>query len=302
MVRVLVCLQVFCPSPLMRTVICTSGLPIYYCMANTAFFAWQLDTASEQNKTFIWNALCIATSPVSIDSQPIESPRPQSDTTGIPGAPNIVDAIFSRIRQSAIFVADVTFVGNSEDGKKRFPNPNVMIELGYAAKSIGWERTILVMNSAYGGAKHLPFDILQHRWPIEYRLTDRTLVGDKRFASLTNALSSAIIDCACHDLERANEMAKVMDTGTIDFIAHNRSKAFIEMCLPQRTVGDFLGNTESVLATRRLVEIGAIEIVDTPHMGFAWTYDGRKMIDLLERKHSGVLKLFETWTVDSNSK
>lgn len=66
------------------------------------------------------------------------TPRPESDTGGVPGSPNIIETVFGRIRDCAIFVADLTFTSKTESGKLS-PNPNVLIELGYAARSIGWE-------------------------------------------------------------------------------------------------------------------------------------------------------------------
>jgi hypothetical protein len=46
-------------------------------------------------------------------------------------------------------VADVTFIGTC--GEKRIPNPNVMIELGYALRAVSSSRVILLMNTAFGG-------------------------------------------------------------------------------------------------------------------------------------------------------
>jgi hypothetical protein len=122
-------------------------------MEHTAFFAWQLDTPPDQNKTFIWNALHEATAAAASSAIPEQSPRPESDTGGVPGSPNIVETIFKRIRNCAFFVADLTFTAKSDSGKL-VPNANVLIELGYAARSIGWERTILVLNQSYGKASH----------------------------------------------------------------------------------------------------------------------------------------------------
>ena len=70
------------------------------------------------------------------------------------GYPSITETIFSKIEQSEVFVADVTFVGETDrrDGTKakKLSNPNVLAELGYAAAKLGWDRVILVMNKHYG--------------------------------------------------------------------------------------------------------------------------------------------------------
>lgn len=143
-------------------------------MPNSVFFAWQFDTDPKDNKTFILDAICDACNSLSNDAIPEQSPRPEKDTNGISGTPNIVQTIFNKIDKCSVFIADVTFIAESKKGKL-IPNPNVLLELGYAVKTIGWERTILVLNNAYGDAKNLPFDMLQHRWPIEYRITSETV-------------------------------------------------------------------------------------------------------------------------------
>jgi hypothetical protein len=259
-------------------------------MAHTAFFAWQLDTPAEQNKKFIWNALVSATNTTASSAIPEESPRPESDTLGVAGSPNVVDTIFNRIRECAFFVADLTFTSKTESGKI-VPNPNVLIELGYAARSVGWERTILVMNDFYGTAKQLPFDILQHRWPIEYRMSDRTIVGEKRFEQLSDALSAAITSCEAHMLSRAEEMADSLDTATIDIISQYENASFIDMRLPSKTMGQLLSGLDHILAIRQLILIGAIRVTNTPTIGYKWTYDGRRMIDVLSRKHPRLLEI-----------
>lgn len=257
-------------------------------MAHTVFFAWQLDTPSEQNKAFISNALERATASVEVSAMLEVSPRPESDTAGIAGSPNIIETIFRRIRNCAVFVADLTFTAKSESGKLS-PNPNVLIELGYAARSIGWERTILVINEKYGKAQHLPFDILQHRWPIEYRMSEHTNVGEKRFDQLSDALAAAIASCQAHTLERAEEMANSLDTATIDIVAQYETAEFIDMRLPAKKLGELLIGLDHILAIRHLILIGALRITHSPTVGYAWTYDGRCMIEALRGKHPRLL-------------
>lgn len=257
-------------------------------MAHTVFFAWQLDTPSEQNKAFIWKALERATAADEVSASLEASPRPESDTGGVAGSPNIIETIFRRIRNCATFVADLTFTARSESGKLS-PNPNVLIELGYAARSIGWERTILVINKKYGRAKHLPFDILQHRWPIEYRMTEHTEVGEKRFDQLSDALAAAIASCQRHVLDRAEEMADSLDTATIDVVAQYEKADFIDMKLPAKTMGELLTGLDHILAIRQLILLGALRITHSPAVGYAWTYDGRCMIEALNRKQPRLL-------------
>lgn len=257
-------------------------------MANTVFFAWQLDTPSEHNKKFIWEALTSAAQNTTMKGRPELSPRPETDTQGVPGTPNIVQTIFKRIRACSVFVADLSFVGSTANGKQ-IPNPNVLIELGFAVRSIGWERTILVLNNALGRANALPFDILQHRWPIEYHVAEKTQVRDRRFETLAMALSAALNDCEQRTLSRAVEMATALDTACLDFIAHNETAPFIEMPLPAKTMGQLLTGMDQILAVRRLIDLGALDVVGEPRIGYAWTYDGNQMIGQVNRLHPGML-------------
>lgn len=262
----------------------------------TIFFAWQLDRPRHANRDFIWDALTNAAQNAATDSQPELSPRPESDTQGVPGTPNIVQTIFKRIQECAVFVADVTFVG-ATDGGKKLPNPNVLIELGFAARSIGWERTILVMNSDYGPATELPFDILQHRWPIQYSLTEHAPARDKQQVDkLSGALSKTLVDCEQFTLSRAAERAAVLDTACLTFIAHNANAPYIEMPLPAKTMGQVLTGLEQNLVVRRLMDLGALTIVTEPRLGYAWTYDGHHMIDEVNKLHPQLLAMLKEYT------
>lgn len=84
-------------------------------------------------------------------------------TLNEPGSPNIPITIFKKIKSADIFLCDLSII-NSESDDRKVPNPNVLIELGYAIAILGWERIIMVFNSSYGNlSKDLPFDIGVHR-------------------------------------------------------------------------------------------------------------------------------------------
>jgi hypothetical protein len=260
-------------------------------LANTIFFAWQLDTKSENNKTFIWESIVSACKKCEDTATPELSPRPEKDMEGVSGSPNIVQTIFKKIDQCSIFIADVTLVGETI-ANKSIPNPNVLIELGYAAKTIGWERTILVINNAYGKANDLPFDILQHRWPIEYRVTDDTKVRGKMQGDLEGILIDAIRGCEESSLIRAKNMAMSLDTDTLALIAKNENKPIIELPMPAKTAGEHLTSSLHISSIRRLIDLGAIKFVSAPDVGYGWTYDGLKMIKEVHKLHPQLLSLF----------
>ena len=83
------------------------------------------------------------------------------DTQGVPGSPDIASTIFAKITAADVFVADISIIGASQS--RPTPNPNVLIELGYALKAMGHERVILVFNKAFGKIEDLPFDLRMRR-------------------------------------------------------------------------------------------------------------------------------------------
>jgi hypothetical protein len=136
------------------------------------FWSWQSDRYVQTGQYFVRDALKEAAKQLSREHELTEADRLEidHDTKGVPGTPPIVETIFNKIEEAAVFVADVTPVGVS-DGGKLLPNPNVMIELGYARRAKGHERIILVCNSQYlARPEDLPFDLRGDRGPTQYNL------------------------------------------------------------------------------------------------------------------------------------
>lgn len=93
------------------------------------------------------------------------------DTRGLPGSPDIVGAILAKIDAAAVFVADITPIAISDQGK-HVANPNVLIELGYAKKALGPERVVTIWNTVFTDSRveDLPFDLRGRRGQITYAL------------------------------------------------------------------------------------------------------------------------------------
>src|SRR3989339_1008222 len=152
-------------------------------MPNTIFFSWQADTPLGENKYFLKEVLEDVCKEISGDTTIDEALRDlevDTDTKGVAGHPPIVETIFKKIDLSSVFFADMTFVGKRTDGRST-PNPNVLIEYGWALKGLGKERYVLIMNTAYGepDGENLPFDLRHVRWPIRYHLPEGA-TKDKR--------------------------------------------------------------------------------------------------------------------------
>jgi len=131
------------------------------------FYSWQSDLPSSRNWAFIQE--CIEASISDVSSEGIQLiPALDRDTQGEPGAPDIADTIFEKIDNCDMFICDVSIIAGTGTSKAS-PNPNVMLELGYAAKRLGWERITNVFNSAYGRIEELPFDLRKRR-VVKYTL------------------------------------------------------------------------------------------------------------------------------------
>jgi hypothetical protein len=149
---------------------------------DTVFYSWQSDLDAKTNRFFIADALEKAVKLLKRDGIQVDS-RIDQDARDCPGAPDIATELFRKIRACRVFVADVSIINPNAfmglGGKKQVglskegvvykyrqekpcrptPNPNVMIELGYAAHALTWDRVICVINEAYGVLEKLPFDI-----------------------------------------------------------------------------------------------------------------------------------------------
>jgi hypothetical protein len=146
-------------------------------MALTIFFSWQSDRPKREGRNFIDKCLQEAIKNVSLEIEFQEAMRGQiemdSDTKTVPGSPKIFPTILKKIEKATIFVPDLTFVAMRPNNHP-VPNPNVLIEYGYALKALGEYRIIAVMNAAYGAPSRdtMPFDLIEHRNPITYNLPE----------------------------------------------------------------------------------------------------------------------------------
>ncbi|WP_105434876.1 hypothetical protein [Neorhizobium tomejilense] len=195
------------------------------------FWSWQSDNHQPSGRYFVRDVLRDLARELSGVDGTDEADRPGSnpgddqvvqvdhDTFGVSGSPPIADTILRKIREAAVFVADVTPIERTIGGK-RVANPNVMIELGYALATLGHERIVLVMNTAEGGKlDHLPFDLRHWRAPITYGLGKdadddrRAAVASELKESLRGAIMPALLKAAAVMIEslrrtvRAPELA-----------------------------------------------------------------------------------------------
>lgn len=175
------------------------------------FWSWQSDTHQPSNRYFVRDVLgALAKTLNGVDANAEESDRPvdteedelaeaddafvsvDHDTKGLGGSPRIAERILEKIADAAVFVADVTPIAKTSSGKL-VPNPNVMIELGYALRVLGEERVVLVANQAFDAKlSGLPFDLRHRSAPAFYTLKrDAT---EERKAEVASELMSNLRD------------------------------------------------------------------------------------------------------------
>ncbi len=154
-------------------------------MGLTVFYSWQSDSPKETNRDFIESVLEKAIKKLSNDVELQEATRDEpvildKDTKNIPGTPPIVDTIFNKITDCSVFVPDLSFVGHTDKGKP-IPNPNVLIEYGWALRVVGHAAIVPVMNTAFGipDEKTMPFDMRHVRFPTTYCLRVNESLGDR---------------------------------------------------------------------------------------------------------------------------
>ncbi|MEZ9108396.1 TIR domain-containing protein [Vibrio cyclitrophicus] len=128
-------------------------------MKRTIFYSWQSDLRNNANRGFIETALEQAVKKLINDDSFQMVPVIDRDTNGLIGSPDIAHSIFLKIEQADIFLCDVSIINDFSSGQRPVPNPNVLLELGYAIGKLGWERVIMVMNTHYGSIESLPFDL-----------------------------------------------------------------------------------------------------------------------------------------------
>jgi len=126
------------------------------------FYSWQSDLPSATNRGLIGKALEIAVKAIAADDSITVDPAIDRDTKGEAGTPEIPATILSKIESDQAFVADVSIISQGRQCRQT-PNPNVMFELGYAIKHLGWSRVLLTMNTHFGGIDQLPFDLDKRR-------------------------------------------------------------------------------------------------------------------------------------------
>lgn len=151
----------------------------------SVFYSWQSGAHDKENRYLI--EACLKNVAKQLEREGIHM-RIDQDTRGAAGSADIPSTVFQKVEASDFFVGDLSIMNPDAEGQRKTPNPNVLLELGYAAHALGWERTVCVFNTCFGKVEDVPFDI-RHRRMLTYDSS-----GDLQAAKgrLTNTLHRAI--------------------------------------------------------------------------------------------------------------
>lgn len=181
-------------------------------MTISVFYSWQSDLPNKTNRTFIETAISKAIDELKQDILMQEALRDEEilldkDTQGVPGTPPITDTIFEKISECDVFIPDFSFVGRT-DNDRLLPNPNVLIEYGWALKELTTSRIVPIMNSHFGNSNNnnLPFDMRHLRNPMTYNLSPACSAEDKKLC--LKEVSGRIKDAISLIIEKAPEKVK----------------------------------------------------------------------------------------------
>lgn len=243
------------------------------------FYAWQNDRPRQSCREFVRTAAGDATSRIAASLPLEDSPRLDHDTENESGTPPITETILRKIRLSAVFIADVTFCAEIREGDppkivKRYPNPNVMLELGYAAAILGWNRIVLVMNKHYGSAQSLPFDLKNHRFPIEYELGPNSGKSDELRSALADRLEEAIRACLVAEYQLAETTLAKLPTS-----ARNLMRKFGPAGRFHETGDDNAIYGRETAAIELMLSLGLIACLPSEAPSgadYGWTYLGKQ--------------------------
>jgi len=237
-------------------------------MTPTVFYSWQSDLPRETNSVFIRSCLGNALEQMEID-EPLRG-------EGEAGTPDIPSVIFRKLTQATAAVFDITPVGSTNGGKAVL-NPNVAIELGYAAHAIGWSRILCVFNKAYGSLPEgLPFDLRHRRFPVTYDSSKD--LNDER-EKLTAKLKEYVKIALDHPHREAVHTRKRLTEGCvtlIDGFGKNGGFHYSDSALKPDI--------------ERLLDLGVIELDVNPAAGkyaYHWTRLGSIICEWYQKELAG---------------
>lgn len=227
---------------------------------NTIFFSWQSDLPNSDNRNFIEDVIKKSIKELNQNDFSLALSI-DKDTNQLAGSPDIANSILTKISKSSAFIADISII-NDNSSDRKMPNPNVLFELGYAVKQLGWENVICLFNTDSGSLEELPFD-LRNRRVLTYSIKNKVKSDEKK--KLIQIFKGII-----RDNERRMELSReIIDYYNVDI--YNQMilllKNISKLLRPEENHGGI--SFKQINLTLSIVESEVKDaIADNSHLGF----------------------------------
>jgi hypothetical protein len=259
-------------------------------MEYTVFYSWQSDLPRKPTRDLIRDRAAAAINRISVEVSMDDSPRLDSDTENVSGVPDIAATIYGKISAADIFLADLSIVArtvplDASKKNKALPNPNVLLELGYAAAKLGWDRLVLVMNTNYGDPEELPFDLRNRRFPLTFKLMpdSRKDVG-KIQADLSENIEFALRSAIRSELARVDEVVATLDYEALKIMGRFGNGDGMTPVTDQLTVFSAIDHmTVARLIDRRV--LSCFRNVQAQYE-YRWTHLGKMVLEKLNMRQA----------------
>jgi hypothetical protein len=171
------------------------------------FYSWQSDLDQDVTTRAIRAAIRAAMTAVEKD-HPVDITLEEA-TSNVPGSPYIPYALADKISKADIFVGDITTVVRlgGQTGKS-LPNANVTFELGIASAELGWNRIIILFNTALAELDELPFDFDRHRIS-KFNFSTDAKARKSHESDLRKLAQAAIAQIVADDPKRPRELLEI---------------------------------------------------------------------------------------------
>jgi hypothetical protein len=243
-----------------------------------------MDVPNDINKSFIRRAINEALKEMGSNIEIVDSLRVDSGMEKTPGTPEVASVMFEKISKASIFIADVTLVGKTTQGKKLLANPNVLIEMGYAAGMIGWERIICVMNEHFGERCEQPFDIRNRRFPIDYKLSSNSNGGSRvsERKNLTKWIKTAISGVMEYDNLLIQKASRKLDVNALNVMKNFGHHDYFSDPNPNGWVsGGILDSNRFHRGIERLIDLAIVWVdinKEATAYAYYWTFLGTVLL------------------------
>ena len=227
-------------------------------MKCTIFYSWQSDLPNKDNRSFIENCIEKSIKKIKVGFEVGLTVALDRDTKKMVGTPDIAGTIFDKIAKADVFICDISIINGDDQGRK-CPNPNVLLELGYAVKTLGWDRIICFYNIKYGSIDNVPFD-LSHRRIFCYnsdKANEKEEVSRALAVGIKEMMSKGLVGNPLRDHMK----------GRIDYCILEILKQISCILYNTITMSDALGKETDVL---KLTEEKIVDILSDNHrvLGF----------------------------------